>query len=63
MTRTGRPPVFTTRKPLTVLLEHRELRALHQHAERLGVSTSAFVRGLILAALGTIPRTRKKGPR
>ena len=59
VTRSGRPRLFRQRRPLMVLLERRELVALKQRAKAAGVSASAFVRGLILKALGT-SSTRKK---
>jgi hypothetical protein len=55
--RIGRPPQFRDRRFLTVLLEASELEALHRHATAVGVSASAFVRGLIQRALA--PRRRK----
>ena len=42
-----------------VLLEAKELAGLHREAKAAGVSASAFVRGLIRAALGMSP-TRKE---
>jgi hypothetical protein len=58
MARTGRPPVFRQRKAFTVLLDARELHALHREAKRLDVTASAFVRGLILAALSARKKER-----
>ena len=47
----GRPPQFRSRKALMVLLEATELQAVHRRAGAQGMSASAFVRGLIRAAL------------
>lgn len=51
---TGRPgrPGFWTRRDLKVFMERAEYDALHEHCQRLGVTMSAFVRELILKALG-----------
>ena len=50
-TKMGRPREFRKRRPMTVLLEERERVALHRLADAGGVSASALVRRLILAAL------------
>ena len=50
-TRMGRPAEFRARARMTVLLEDRELRALHKLAERHDVSASRFVRTMIQTAL------------
>lgn len=47
----GRPTEFEDRRGLTVLLEARELAALHRRAERANLSASAFVRRLIQRAV------------
>jgi len=49
----GRPAEFRARVRLTVLLEAVELKALFRLADDAGVSASAYVRGLIQAALQT----------
>ena len=58
MARTGRPAVFKQRKAFTVLLDERELRALHREAKHRDMKASAFVRGLILAALSARKKER-----
>jgi hypothetical protein len=44
----GRPPVYRDRVRLTLLLERRELAALHKLAASAEMSTSAFVRMMVL---------------
>lgn len=58
--RLGRPPEFEERARFMVLLERREVDALHQRAVRDGVSASAFARAAIVAAVAAKrrPRTR-----
>ena len=47
----GRPSEFKQRRALTVLLEARELRALHARAAAEDLSASSFMRRLLQAAL------------
>lgn len=51
MTRTGRPPEIPDRVKLQVYLSRSELRAIARLAKGADVSTSAWVRKLVLAAL------------
>jgi len=57
--RLGRPAEFKNRKTLAVLLEAEELTALQRRADADGQSASAFVRRLIVKALGL--GARRKG--
>lgn len=50
----GRPAEFRARVRLTVLLEAAELKALFRLADDAGVSASAYVRGLVQAALRSV---------
>jgi len=58
MPRTGRPPIFTERVYLNVALEAAELRGIHARAKVEGVTASAWVRRLVVRALGS---TRRRG--
>jgi hypothetical protein len=49
--RIGRPPEFRDRVRLTVLLERRELAALHKLAATLDMSASAYVRQFIQSTI------------
>lgn len=51
MTRPGRPAEIPDRAKLQVYLSRSELRAVARRAKRADMSTSAWVRALVLAAL------------
>jgi hypothetical protein len=60
MPRTGRPPIFSDRMPLTVYVNADDYRRLKAVARRERLSLSQWARQRLLAALPHAPRRRRK---